>query len=55
MLTENVMLLGTRMMLADTAGVRHTTDPIEREGVARAEKAGAAADVVVVVLDATAR
>ncbi len=40
-LMEDVMLLGTRMLLADTAGVRHTTDPIEREGVARAEKAGA--------------
>jgi tRNA modification GTPase len=52
-LMEDVMLLGTRMVLADTAGVRHTTDPIEREGVARAEKAGAVADVVVVVLDAT--
>jgi tRNA modification GTPase len=52
-LMEDVMLLGTRMMLADTAGVRHTTDPIEREGVARAERAGAVADVVVVVLDAT--
>jgi tRNA modification GTPase len=53
-LTEPVMLLGTRMLLADTAGVREATDPIEREGVARAEKAGAAADVVVVVLDAAA-
>jgi tRNA modification GTPase len=53
-LTESVMLLGTRMLLADTAGVRPTTDPIEREGVARAEKAAAAADVVVVVIDGSA-
>jgi tRNA modification GTPase len=52
-LTEDVMLLGTRMLLADTAGVRATTDPVEREGVERAEKAGAASDVVVVVLDGT--
>jgi tRNA modification GTPase len=52
-LTEDVMLLGTRMLLADTAGVRATTDAIEREGVDRAEKAGASADVVVVVLDSS--
>ena len=39
-MTEAVMLLGTRMLLADTAGVRESSDPIEREGVARAEKAG---------------
>jgi tRNA modification GTPase len=54
-LTESVMLLGTRMLLADTAGVRPTTDPIEREGVARAEKAAAAADVVVLVIDGSSR
>jgi tRNA modification GTPase len=52
-LTESVMLLGTRMLLADTAGLRETADPVEREGVARAEKAGGAADVVVVVIDAS--
>ena len=52
-LMESVMLLGTRMMLADTAGLRNTDDPVEREGVARAEKAGAAADLVLVVLDAS--
>lgn len=50
-LTDTVMLLGTRMLLVDTAGVRSTSDPIEREGVARAEKAAAAADVVVVMID----
>jgi tRNA modification GTPase len=54
-LTESVMLLGTRMLLVDTAGLRATVDPVEIEGVSRAEKAGAAADVVVVVLDATGR
>jgi tRNA modification GTPase len=51
LLTEAVMLSGVRMTLVDTAGVGTTTDPIEREGVIRAEKAIAAADVVVVVLD----
>jgi tRNA modification GTPase len=53
LITEAVMLSGVRMTLVDTAGVRWTTDPVEREGVLRAEKATAAADVVVVVLDAS--
>ena len=50
-LTEAVMLGATRVTLVDTAGVRPTSDPVEREGVARAERAHAAADVVLVVLD----
>ena len=54
LITEAVMLSGVRMTLVDTAGVRSTADPVEREGVLRAEKAIAAADVVVVVLDASA-
>ena len=54
LITEAVMLSGVRMTLVDTAGVRSTTDLVEREGVLRAEKAIAAADVVVVVLDASA-
>lgn len=53
-LTERVVLLGMPMVLADTAGLRAAMDPVEREGVARAEKACAAADVVVVVIDAGA-
>ena len=54
LITEAVMLSGVRMTLVDTAGVRSTTDLVEREGVLRAEKAIAAADLVVVVLDASA-
>jgi tRNA modification GTPase len=54
LITEAVMLSGVRMTLVDTAGVRSTTDPVEREGVLRAEKATAAADLAVVVLDASA-
>ena len=53
LITEAVMLSGVRMTLVDTAGVRSTTDLVEREGVLRAEKAIAAADVVVVVVDAS--
>lgn len=51
LLTEAVVLGGARVTLVDTAGVRPTADPIEREGVARAERASAAADVTLVVLD----
>jgi tRNA modification GTPase len=38
---------GLRVVLADTAGLRTTGDPVEREGVRRAEAAVASADVVV--------
>ena len=51
LLTEAVMVGATRVTLVDTAGVRPTSDPVEREGVVRAERAHAAADVVLVVLD----
>jgi tRNA modification GTPase len=54
LLTEAVMLGATRVTLVDTAGLRPTSDPVEREGVARAERASAAADVVLVVLDSSA-
>ncbi len=51
LLTEAVMLGATRVTLVDTAGLRPTADPVEREGVVRAEKAHAAADLVLAVLD----
>jgi tRNA modification GTPase len=38
---------GLRVVLADTAGLRATADPVEREGVRRAEAAVASAQVVV--------
>jgi tRNA modification GTPase len=50
-LTEAVVLGAVKATLVDTAGMRPTSDPAEREGVARAEKASAAADVVLVMLD----
>jgi len=53
LLIEAVSLGGARMTLVDTAGVRATSDPIEREGVARAERACAAADIALVVLDSS--
>ena len=42
-----IELDGVRVLLADTAGMRETADPVEREGVRRAEAAVASAHVVV--------
>jgi tRNA modification GTPase len=39
--------------LLDTAGIRETDDPVEREGVARAKARAAAADLVLWVTDAS--
>jgi tRNA modification GTPase len=51
LVTEQVEVLGAAVTLVDTAGLRSSGDQIEREGVARARQAQAAADVVIVVLD----
>jgi tRNA modification GTPase len=47
-------LEGLPVTLLDTAGIRETDDPVEREGVARARARAAAADLVVWVVDAAA-
>jgi tRNA modification GTPase len=44
---------GWPVVLADTAGLRDSDDPIEQEGVRRARARAAAADLRVLVLDAT--
>jgi tRNA modification GTPase len=44
---------GWPVVLADTAGLRDSADPIEQEGVRRAQARAAAADLRVLVLDAT--
>ena len=46
-------LSGYPVTLVDTAGIRETDDVIEREGVKRARKAAAHADLRVLVLDAS--
>ena len=50
---ESLDIEGLRIELVDTAGVRDTADEIESEGVSRARRAWAAADAVLVVLDAS--
>ncbi len=50
-LRETVMIAGIHAELADTAGLRATDDPIEREGVRRAESELASADIVLWVVD----
>ena len=52
-LTERVSIGGVLAELSDTAGQRLTDDPIERIGVDRARRAMDAADVVLIVLDAS--
>lgn len=51
---EDTSLLGSlAVRYQDTAGVRETEHPIEKEGVVRSKKAMAGADLVVLVLDAS--
>jgi len=51
LLTETIELGGVPATLVDTAGVRDTTDVIEREGVTRAREAASAADFILLVVD----
>ena len=50
---EQLVLGGFPLRLVDTAGVRDTADPIELEGVRRAREKAAAADLVLLVVDAS--
>lgn len=52
-LTERLWLGGILAELSDTAGQRQTSDPVERIGVDRAERAMEGADIVLLVLDAS--
>ena len=51
---ETVDLEGIPARLLDTAGLRDAADEVEGEGVRRAREAAQAADLVVLVIDATA-
>jgi tRNA modification GTPase len=50
---ETACLRGILYRLTDTAGLRKSADPIEREGVARTERALEAADLVLHLFDAS--
>lgn len=50
-LHEHILLDDVPIHLIDTAGLRETDDPVEREGVARARRAVANADHVLMLID----
>lgn len=50
-LRESIEMDGIPVHLVDTAGIRHTEDPIEAEGVRRAREALITADLVLLVVD----
>lgn len=54
LVTERVSLEGIPVELIDTAGLRHATDEAESIGIAKSREAMAEADIVLLVLDATA-
>ncbi|HET6565033.1 MAG TPA: tRNA uridine-5-carboxymethylaminomethyl(34) synthesis GTPase MnmE [Xanthomonadales bacterium] len=51
LLRESIEIDGIPVHLVDTAGIRHTVDPIEAEGVRRAREALMTADLVLLVVD----
>lgn len=50
---ESIRLGGLLFDLSDTAGIRETTDPVEQEGVRRAEERLSNCDILVLMLDGT--
>lgn len=54
LLRQEIAIDGIPMQLIDTAGLRESEDPVEREGVRRARQALERADHVLWVVDATA-
>ncbi len=52
-LREQIDLDGIPVHVADTAGIRETSDVIEAEGIRRARQALGAADIVLLIRDAT--
>ena len=53
LLSEPLSLHGIPVELTDTAGLRHTTEPVEAIGIARSRSALAEAAAILLVLDAT--
>ncbi len=54
-LEEYLNISGVPIKILDTAGIRHTNDTVELEGVRRSLAALASADIVLVVLDGSER
>ena len=54
LLREQIEIDGVVLTLVDTAGLRDSAEPVEREGIRRARAELARADLVLVVLDASA-
>ncbi len=54
LVTERVSLSGIPVELIDTAGLRQSTDEAETIGIAKSREAMAEADIVLLVIDATA-
>lgn len=52
LIEDQIMVGGLTVDVVDTAGIRETTDVIEREGIDRALHAAATADVILVIRDA---
>jgi tRNA modification GTPase len=53
LIEETVRFDGCTLSLVDTAGLRETSDEIEREGMRRTEAAVRDADLLIIVIDAT--
>lgn len=51
-LREQIQIDGLPLHLVDTAGLRETADPIEQEGIRRAQKAAEEADLLLYLIDA---
>ncbi len=54
-ISESIVLRGVPVLLTDTAGIRDATDRIEEIGIQRTEQAMADADLLIVVIDGTAK
>lgn len=54
LIEEDLKLGQLHFKLIDTAGIRHTLEPIEQEGILRSKQAMEQADLILLVLDASA-
>lgn len=53
LLEEDLRFAGLHVRLIDTAGIRETTELVEKEGIRRSEKAMRDADIILLLLDAS--